>query len=61
MNRSRDVRDAVEDHIYRCPLGGCDQPETVATDIAGGPNAAIALDANYIYWTTKKGVFRRGK
>lgn len=54
-------RDAVEDHIYRCPLGGCGQPETVTTDITGGANAAIALDANYIYWTTKKGVFRRGK
>ncbi len=55
-------RDDFLDQIYRCPVSGCSPgPETIATAQRGQPGGQIALDGEYVYWTTTKGVYRLPK
>ena len=55
-------RDDFLDEIYRCPVSGCSPgPETLATSQRGQPGGQIALDGQYVYWTTTTGVYRLPK
>lgn len=52
-------RDDLLDAIYRCPVAGCmPGPEVVATNQRGQLGGQIALDGQYVYWTTTSGVYR---
>lgn len=52
--------DSIEKAIYRCPVAGCGD-KTAERVAAVGENTRFALDAEYIYWTTDEGLFRRRK
>lgn len=55
-------RDDFLDQIYRCPAAGCmPGPEIIANDQRGQPGSQIALDGEYVYWTTTSGVYRLPK
>lgn len=59
----RDVywRDAVDHTVLRCPLTGCQgAPEEIAAAVDGG-TLGLALDADYVYWTSATGLWRRHK
>lgn len=55
-------RDGFYDQIYRCPATGCAPgPVTLAKNQRAQPGGNIALDGQYVYWTTTSGVFRLAK
>ncbi len=55
-------RDGFLDQVYRCPVSGCAPgPEIIATKQRGQPGGQIALDGEYVYWTTTGGVYRLAK
>jgi len=55
-------RDGFLDQIYRCPSGGClPSPTVLATKQRGQPGGQIALDGEYVYWTTASTVVRLRK
>jgi hypothetical protein len=55
-------REMVNNQILRCPTDGCDgDPEVVAKDVDGIYYGGLALDADYVYWTQKSGLWRRHK
>lgn len=59
----RDVywRDGVDHTVVRCPITGCQgAPEEIAAAVDGG-TLGLALDAEYVYWTTVTGLWRRHK
>ena len=55
-------RDGFLDQIYRCPSGGClPSPVVLATKQRGQPGGQIALDGEFVYWTTTSTVVRLRK
>jgi hypothetical protein len=55
-------RDMFLDQIYRCPAAGClPSPEIFATKQRAQPGGNLALDGQYVYWSTTSGVYRLRK
>lgn len=55
-------RELVDEKVLRCPVGGCaGDPEEIATGVDGIYYGGLALDAEYVYWTSRAGLFRRRK
>lgn len=53
--------DAAANELRRCPRHGCTAPEVIATGIGSSDDMAVALDADHVYWTEERGLFRRHK
>lgn len=55
-------RDALLDQVYRCPIAGCSPgPEILASNQRAQGGGQIAVDDEYVYWTTTKAVRRLRK
>lgn len=55
-------RELDENKVVRCPLAGCaGAPEEIATGVTGAYYGGLALDDDYVYWTSKAGLYRRHK
>ena len=46
------VPDSSAGAVFTCPLAGCGSTPTSLGAADAGPGSGIALDANYVYWST---------
>lgn len=54
-------RDKHDDAVRRCPVAGCDGDAPIFADRERNVEGTLALDDDYVYWTTKTSVRRRHK
>ncbi|MGD0525373.1 MAG: hypothetical protein ABSE49_09530 [Polyangiaceae bacterium] len=48
-------------YVYRCPVTGCTGATQFTATELGAPGANVALDDDYVYWTTPTQVLRKHK
>jgi hypothetical protein len=53
--------DEMDAFVYRCPVTGCTGPTQLTATALGAPGANVALDDEYVYWTTPTQVLRKHK